>query len=224
MTEVADPALSADEWAQSSRSRSLVYGWFSTLYAAEASGPLLESYLAGKAASLFDGLAEAGLGVAVERMQIAVDALRDLPHAHLELAADFAQLFLLDADTGALPYASVYDTEHLQLYGPAEARMRAFLATASLAVRDEFKEPADHLAIYLSLMARLSEQDASTADRPGAARSQADFLQQALLSWLPRFASRNSQASPRFDFYPALAALLVEFVEHDARFVRESAE
>lgn len=221
MAEVADPALSAGEWEQSRRSRALVYAWFSTLYAAELSRPMLDSYFAGEAASLFDGLAETGLGVQVDRLQIAIDALRELPHAHLELAADFAQLFLLDADTGALPYASAYDTEQPQLYGPAEARMRTFLATASLAVRDEFKEPADHLAIYLSLMARLAEQDASADDRPLAMRGQADFLQQALLSWLPRFASRNNQASPRFDFYPALAALLLDFVEHDARFVRE---
>ena len=135
-------------------------------------------------------------------------------------------MFLLDAEAGALPYASAYDTEQLQLqlYGPAEARMRAFLATASLAVGDEFKEPADHLAVYLSLMARFAEQDASTDNRPVAARNQSDFLQDALLTWLPSFASRNRKASPRYDFYPALAALLVNFVEHDARFVRELAE
>ena len=224
MAEVPDPALSAVEWEQSSRSRSLVYGWFSTLYAAEVSRPMLKAYLAGEAASLFDCLADAGMGADVGRLKIAIDALRDVPHAHLELAADFAQLFLLDAEAGALPYASAYDKEHLQLYGPAEARMRAFLVTELLVVRDEFKEPADHLAIYLSLMARFAEQDASTDNRPLAARNQADFLQQALLSWLPSFVSRNMQASPRFDFYPALAALLVGFVEHDARFVRELTE
>jgi TorA-specific chaperone len=185
---------------------------------------MLESYLAGEAASLFDGLAGAGLDAEVGRLQIAIDALRDVPHAHLELAADFAQLFLLDADTGALPYASAYDTGQRQLYGPAQARMRALLATALLAVRDEFKEPADHLAVHLSLMARFAEQDASVGDCRGAARKQADFLQQALLSWLPSFESRHRQSSPRFDFYPALAALLVGFVEHDARFVGELAE
>lgn len=102
--------------------------------------------------------------------------------------------------------------------------MRAFLDTALLAVRDEFKEPADHLAIYLSLMARFAEQDANADNRPLAARGQADFLQQALLNWLPSFESRNRQASPRFDFYPALAALLLDFVDHDASFVRELAD
>jgi len=73
-------------------------------------------------------------------------------------------------------------------------------------------------------MARFAEQDAGTDNRSLAARNQADFLQQALLSWLPSFESRNRQASPRFDLYPALAALLVRFVEHDARFVREWTE
>lgn len=223
MSEDAAGALSPGHWAEASEQRALVYGWLSTLYAAEVPRRMLASYLAGDAAPMFEGLSALGFGPEVERFQCAIDALRHVNDAHLELAADFAQMFLLDAGSGALPYASAYDTEETRLYGPAEARMRTFLAGASLAIQDDFKEPADHLAIYLAVMARLAGQHAHTADIAAAARDQAAFLRDALLPWLSDFEARSQQASPRFDFYPALAALLTVLVKHDASFVRDVA-
>lgn len=59
--------------------------------------------------------------------------------------------------------------------------MRIFLAKASLAIQDEFKEPADHLAIYLAVMERLVTEQAQTTDASAAARDQASFLDDALL-------------------------------------------
>lgn len=224
MSEQEQAALSENDWAQLSEQYALVYGWFATLYAVEISESVLSDYLSGEAAPLLEGFAALGLGAEARRLQAAIDTLRDLPDAHLELAADFAQLFLLDAKTGALPYASAYEAGQTRLYGPAEERMRAFLANASLAIQDEFKEPADHLAIYLAVMERLVTQQAHTADISAAARDQASFLTDALLAWLPLFAARNQKASPRFDFYPALAALLCAFVEHAAGFVRTVAK
>lgn len=224
MPEQVDATLSPGEWAQVSEQRVLVYRWFSTLYAAEVPQHLLDSYLAGEAAPLFKGFSALGFAAEGQRLQAALDALREVEDAHLELAADFAQLFLLDANTGALPYASAYDTEQTRLFGPTEARMRSFLANASLAVEDEFKEPADHLAIYLAVMTQLIEQHAHASDTAAAACDQEAFLRDALLGWLPDFDARNQQASPRFDFYPALSALLVMFVEHDAIFVGEVAQ
>ncbi len=224
MPEQVDAVLSAREWAQVSGQRALVYNWFSTLYAAEVPQCLLNSYLAGEATPLFEGFSALGFGDEGQRLENALDALREVEAAHLELAADFAQLFLLDGKTGALPYASAYDTEQTRLFGPAEARMRAFLANASLAVEDEFKEPADHIAIYLAVMAQLIEQHSNASDTATAAYDQEAFLQDALLGWIPVFNARNQQASPRFDFYPALSALLVVFVEHDTNFVGEIAQ
>lgn len=223
MPEQENASLSPEEWTHVSEQYALVYGWFSTLYANEMPQPVLASYLSGEAAPLFEGFAILGLGAEARRLQAAIDALRDVPDAHLELAADFALMFLLDAETGALPYASAYGTEQTRLYGPAEEGMRTFLTDASLAIQDEFREPADHLAIYLAVMERLVTQQAHTADVSAAARDQASFLDDALLGWLPKFAARNQNASPRFDFYPALAALLSVFVERDASFVRDVA-
>lgn len=214
--------LSIREWAEVSRQRARLYGWFSALYVGEIPRQTLASYLAGDAAP-FEAFSALGLGAEVRRVRAGIEALRDVEDAHLELAADFAQMFLLDAKAGALPYASVYGAEDTRLYGPPEARMRSFLANASLAVRDEFREPADHLAVYLAVMARLAEEHAQAADIGAAARDQLAFLQDALLTWLPSFCASNQEASPRFDFYPALAALLIAVVRVDTRFIREIA-
>ncbi len=219
MPDAGNRGLGAREWAEVSAQRSRLYGWFSTLYAREIPKDTLASYLAGTD-SPFAAFSALGLGAEVRRLQAGLDALRGVADAHLDLAADFALLFLLDARTGALPYASVHGAEDARLYGPPEARMQEFLAGASLAVQDEFREPADHLAVYLAVMARLAEDQGQAADIGAAARDQIAFLQDALLSWLPAFDAAHHQASPRFDFYPALAALLVAVVRLDAQFLR----
>lgn len=219
MPEHAVADLSISEWVEVSTQRARVYGWFSTLYASEIPRHMLASYLAGDATP-FDAFTALGLNAEVRRLQAGIDSLRNVDHAHLELAADFAQMFLLDAKAGALPYASVYDADETRLYGPAEARMQSFLAGASLAVQDEFREPADHLAVYLAVMARITKEQAQTPDIGAAARDQRAFLQDALLTWLPYFCASSQEASPRFDFYPALADLLIAFVKVDVQFIR----
>lgn len=221
MSEQDSAILSLEDWAHTSEQRAFVYAWFSTLYAAEMPESMLAVYVSGGVSHLLEGFAILGLGAQAQRLQTAIDALGDVPDAHLELAADFALLFLLDAKTGALPYASAYINGQTRLYGATEARMRALLADASLDIRDDFKEPADHLAIYLAVMERLIRQHAHTADISAAARDQVTFLADALQSWLPEFAARHQQTSPRFDFYPALAELLCAFVEQDVAFFKQ---
>lgn len=218
--EVASGALSRAEWQQACRQRAALYGWFSTLYAAELPGPLLAQYQAGEARALLEGLRGIGLAGESERLLAAIDSLRAVPYAHLELAADFAQSFLLDAKAGALPYASCYEADDPQFCGPAEQRMRLFLAECSLALQEEFKEPADHLAIYLAVMAKVIEQPSGA---PGPASDQAAFLREALMGWLPKFVAQCQQVHTRFDFYPALAALLLAFVQQDELFLRDIA-
>ena len=231
MSAVEQTALGAVQWRLANRQRAQLYGWFATLYAAEVSEVALEGYLGDGYQPLYTGLADLGLGAEVARLQAAIETLRSLPLARLELAADFAQLFLLDARTGALPYASVYEDEGKGkgsvLYGAAEERMRSFLAESGLAIQADFREPADHLAVYLALMAKLAEQDAEqgivSTDFASAAFEQLSFLQSGLLGWLEAFVQRCQQARPRFDFYPALAALLYGFVGEDVLFLDDVA-
>ena len=222
--EVADAAaLSPAEWQFASTQRAGLYGWFARLYAEEVSEEMYRSHLANGGFAPFTGLAELGLGAEVHRLDAAIATLRAEQLPRLELAADFAQLFLLDGKTSALPYASAYaGTDSASpLFGAAEARMRDFLAASGLSIQADFREPADHLAVPLALMAELAGAASSAEDIPTAAATQADFLRTAVLDWLPRFVERCQQARPRFDVYPALAALLLGFVRADVTFLED---
>jgi len=217
-----DPA----EWELTSAQRGRLYGWFSALFAEEVSAAVFELHFAGGRFEPFAGLADLGLAEEVSRLEAAIASLRGIPLARLELAADFAQLFLLDARSGALPYASAYEGEasDARLYSEAETRMREFLASRALAIQPEFREPADHLAVLLSLLAHVAEQQSSGHDMATAARDQAALVRAALIDWLPRFAERCQEVKPRFDFYPALASLLLNFVQADLLFLDDIAE
>ena len=222
--EVADAAaLSPAEWQFASTQRAGLYGWFARLYAQEVSEEMFRSHFADGGFAPFAGLAELGLGAEVQRLDAAIAALRAEALPRLELAADFAQLFLLDGKTSALPYASAYEGKDSAspLFGAAEARMRDFLAARELAIQADFREPADHLAVPLALMAELAGKDAAAEDIPAAAAAQAGFIHAGLVDWLPRFVERCQQARPRFDVYPALAALLLGFVRADAAFLED---
>ena len=215
--------LSHEEWQFAGTQRAGLYGWFSRLYAEEVSEPLYRSHFADGGFAPFAGLAELSLEAEVQRLDAAIATLRAEQLPRLELAADFAQLFLLDGKTSALPYASAYaGTDSASpLFGAAEARMRDFLAASGLSIQADFREPADHLAVPLALMAELAGAASSAEDIPTAAATQADFLRTALLDWLPRFVERCQQARPRFDVYPALAALLLGFVRADVAFLED---
>ena len=221
---VADAAaLSPAEWQFASTQRAGLYGWFARLYAQEVSEEMFRSHFADGGFAPFAGLAELGLGAEVQRLDAAIAALRAEALPRLELAADFAQFFLLDGKTSALPYASAYEGKDSAspLFGAAEARMRDFLAARELAIQADFREPADHLAVPLALMAELAGKDAAAEDIPAAAAAQAGFIHAGLVDWLPRFVERCQQARPRFDVYPALAALLLGFVRADAAFLED---
>ena len=222
--EVADAAaLSPAEWQFASTQRAGLYGWFARLYAQEVSEEMFRSHFTDGGFAPFAGLAELGLGAEVQRLDAAIAALRAEALPRLELAADFAQLFLLDGKTSALPYASAYAGKDATspLFGAAEARMRDFLTASGLSIQADFREPADHLAVPLALMAELAGKDAAAEDIPAAAAAQAGFIHAGLVDWLPRFVERCQQARPRFDVYPALAALLLGFVRADVAFLED---
>ncbi|HQZ01153.1 MAG TPA: molecular chaperone TorD [Thauera sp.] len=229
MSAAEQIGLGAVQWRLANRQRAQLYGWFATLYAQEVSEVTLEGYFGEAYLPLYAGLADLGLEREVARLRKSIDALRATPLARLELAADFAQLFLLDAKTGALPYASAYEGEATGsvLYGAAEERMRAFLAESGLAIQAEFREPADHLAVYLALMAKLAEQDAEqgvdSTEFAAAALGQLSFLRGGVLGWLAAFVQRCQELEPQFDFYPALASLLLGFVREDELFLDDAA-
>lgn len=226
MSDSQAAQVSKAEWAFASAQRSRIYGGFAALFAKEVSDESFQAYFADGRFTPFVGLEELGLGAELQRLDTAIEALRREPLARLELAADFAQLFLLDAQTGALPYASAYEGDNTgsQLYSDAEAKMRQLLSAHGLAVESDFREPADHLAVLLSLLAYVAEERADISDVSSAAVEQSNLLRFGILDWLPRFVDRCQKTSPSFDVYPALASLLLAFVRADQLFLNDIAD
>lgn len=219
-------SISAEDWSLISHSRAAVYAWFSTLFALELNDDAVAAYRQGQADALLAGFDDIGLSAEAGRLRSALQGWAALPDLRVELAADFTRLFLLDARDAAAPYASAYLDK--QLYGEPHQQMQAFLQSGGLRVQADFKEPADHLAVFLAFMENNIRKAADVAphERRQAAALQADFLNEALLPWLPQFEAR-CQALRRdtaSDFYPAVAALLLAFITTDAAVLAASDE
>lgn len=200
--------------------RAEIYQWFSSLFALELTQEQMEAYQKGGIENLLRFLTHYGLQKESERLQNAINTWQLLETPRLELAADFASLFLLDGKHGALPYASHYLEADGNLYGDAERLMREYLAESELKLHKNFREPADHLAVFLALLARWNRQTIEKQEVKSVAKEQQNFIADTLLSWVPTFAKRVSEISVASDFYPAVVALLLSFLHLEEQFLQ----
>lgn len=190
--------------------QALICQWFSTLLATELDTPTLQAYMVGDAAPLLEDLALLDeLTQPVQALQQAISTLGLLEQPQLELAADFASLFLSDARHSPAPYASLY-LDDGRFNGPSSQRMQARLAAAGYGVDEQFKEPADHVAIMLDYLAE-SYRRLAQAPTPEAETNVALFVKDDLNSWLPELAQRAEKVDTASPFYPALLALVAKY-------------
>jgi TorA-specific chaperone len=90
------------------------------------------------------------------------------------------------------------------LAGDATGDMEKLLRQSDVSTDDAFREPSDHLAIELALLAWLIRRDADC-------RVQAALLDDHLLVWVPAFADRCRQCDPT-GFYAGAAQVLMAFL------------
>ncbi|WP_019933988.1 molecular chaperone TorD [Oceanimonas smirnovii] len=206
------PFFSSEHWQR----QAVLCQWFSTLMFKEPDDATLAAYQAGDATPLLNWLSEDGLQTETGALRSAIAGLSVFEHPRLELAADFATLFLSDARHSAAPYASCYLTERGGFMAEPARRMAARLENAGVMLPAEVKEPADHLAVMLDYLAggyrQLAEQDASAGG--DTLKGIGQFLEQELCSWLPAFYQRCRQARVASTFYPALAGLITAFCQN----------
>ncbi|QLB19666.1 molecular chaperone TorD [Mannheimia granulomatis] len=197
--------MAQTEWL-SREERQFSYRWFNAMLARELSDEQLNALQAGQFDDFFAFLTELGLREEVARVQAELTACGQLEFPRLELAADFAQLFLLDGTQSAIPYASAYlDESELTAH---LAEMDRLLAHFSLQINRETKEPSDHLGVYLNLLDKLLEQ--------GSGEEVQRFLQ-TQLPWLPRWVAKAQRVSTKTAFYQSLLQLLEKFVTYDLK-------
>lgn len=152
---------------------------------------------------------------AVLQFKRAVTALQQRPDARLELAADFAGLFLMTEKSAALPYASCYQGDSSR-FKQQSVQMKAILAQSGMTVAASFNEPEDHLALHLELLSHLSfALTEPQASRQALLRLRNDVLTYSL-HWLPAFTQRCVHHDT-FGFYAALSQLLLALVQMDER-------
>lgn len=190
--------------------QALLCQWFSTLLAAELDEATVLAYLRGDAGPLLADLELVEeLTQPIAQLRQAISTLGLLEQPQLELAADFAGLFLSDARHSPAPYASLY-LDDKRFSGPSLQRMQARLAAIGMAVSEQLPEPADHLSIMLDYLAEGYRQLADNPT-PAAEAEVAKFVQDELASWLPEWASRAKTVDTASQFYPALLSLIAAY-------------
>ncbi|MGL5030228.1 MAG: molecular chaperone TorD [Aeromonas sp.] len=210
------------EFIATSERRAELYWWFATLFAAELSDEQIAEYDTYDVKSFLKSLSTLDpMREAVAELNDAIARLLVRTDRQLELAADFAGLFLGDPKQGALPYESLYRGETKLLMQAPMTEMQARLDRLGINVSDKYQEPADHLAIELDLMGNLiiRAAEASTAIlRENWLDEQDALLHTHLLSWFDKFEATCRAADP-FGFYGASARLLGVFLKMDANYL-----
>ncbi len=221
-------------WPTLMAKRAEIYHWFAAIFALELTEEQISAYQEGAISPLLSFLKESGFQEECRALQYAIqqwERLGDTKMIQLELAADFASLFLLDGKHAALPYASFYLEESGNLFGDLEGAIGQLLLDNQLRVDKDFNEPADHLAIILTVLAKWSERSqAQSKEQNAIAESiksittQMQYIDDALLSWLPAFVARGEKITVKSSFYPTVMKLLLAYLEADRQFLEEMGE
>ncbi len=202
--------------------RAEIYWWLSSLLTSELTAEQIEEYDSFEIRTFLANLAETPeLSNAVNSLIEKLNQLKNREDAQLELAADFCGAFLGSNKTSALPYASIYlDKSGLLNAKPAQ-EMRDLLEKYDIAQKAEFNEPADHIAIELDFLGNLivmTNQQQDEEKFEAYMQAQADFINDKLLSWVPKF-SQNCKKCDSFGFYAAITHLLSTFLQLDSTYL-----
>ncbi|EAN9691873.1 molecular chaperone TorD [Salmonella enterica] len=197
---IKQPALAQEQYA-------CVYAWLALLFFREVDD---EGLIQLQSAEIADWLAllkrQTALAASVALLEQKIAALSLRQDAQLELAADFCGLFLMTDKKSALPYASQYPQQE-------PGMIKHLLLEAGMEVNDDFKEPTDHLAIYLELLSHLHFSLGESFQQRRMNKLRQKTLS-SLLEWLPEFTNNCLKHDP-YGFYAALSQLLLAIVRFD---------
>ncbi|AWH88201.1 molecular chaperone TorD [Limnobaculum parvum] len=195
------------------RERANIYRWFACLLFQELSVTDIASLNSPELQQLLRGLKSIPeLHLPADLFRRKLKALANRPNNQLELAADYAELFLMAPPSGVSPYAGHYPHS-----SPAEERILMDQWLNRLKQQTSNNEAADHLAVQLAVMALLIE---SLDDLSPSFTSQRQYLNERLLSWLPSLV-KLCQQRDKFGFYSSLLRLLKSYILQDEQYLTE---
>lgn len=172
--------------------------WLAGIFAAPPDAARLAAWRAPQGQATLEALgAAAGVGAEVAAVLACRGDALAVARAHERLFSGMA------GPRGVAPFQSVIAGG--RLWGEAAAAMRARLAAAGVApVAALEREPPDHVATELALLAALLQRGEG-----GAARA---LAREQMAPWLGRFAAALAEADPE-GFHAAAAALAAALVE-----------
>lgn len=212
---------------ESSPIRAQLYRWLSTLFAKEIDAETLVQYRQGAGKVFLKELSTIpALEARVKKLQHLLEQNNDVDDFALELAGAYGFLFLGAGGRQSVPpYESVYTSERGSMFQEAERKTREVLEELGLGVSKDLPEPADHIALQLELMARLTEMaidvELTDTERFAALQMQQKaFLEDHLLNWVPAFSADCTEHDPS-GLYAALAQLTVTILKKDQVYLEE---
>jgi TorA maturation chaperone TorD len=206
------------------QNRASTYGFLSHVYRQEATSAFLAELmeqLSGEAQEEAESEGYRTLREYVGEIEQA-----DIEKVQVDLAAEYAGLFLSMGPKPVFPYESVYTSPDRLVMQKARDEVLVEYRKEGLDRIAEFNEPEDHIAIELEFMAYLCQKaaDAMQArDRIGAAgalEKQRAFLQEHLLVWVPEFCKDVQQAT-KTGFYKGIAQITAEHLSMELNTVDE---
>ena len=113
------------------------------------------------------------------------------------LEYEFNRLFVGPGRVQAPPYASIYLDPEPQLMGRTTDDIRELMRAVGLSLRDQGREPEDHLSFELELWCVLARLEAQYAATPEVLQEIRDarrrFVREHLALWIPDFLQRAGQ-------------------------------
>ena len=213
--------------SQIAANRAALYHWFAMAFFAPPTLDEVIDMRQGKAQRLLQSLAATpGAGPGVDAMSEVLDAAAPATVVSALGVAHARLFFGVGVHEATPPYRSVYSSEQGLLCQHATAEMERVLRQHRLRLQDAVNEPSDHVSIQLEVMAQLALRYAEAAAENSDALAhlqaeQAAFLDEQLLSWLPAFARRVTEAD-ELGFHAGLANVLVPVLAQDLAFLRET--
>lgn len=212
----------------SARARASIYRMLASLYRKE----LDAQEIAGLAEALRDGIPAVDNPVMAQGYRdIAAYLNGDTAAMRLDLAVDFACAILAAGsydERRATPYESVFTSESGLLMQEARDDVYRLMCEAHLGVREELREPEDHLGFECEFMAKLADRQADALERrdleeaAATLRVQTQMHANHLLNWIDDYCDCLEKVAKTV-FYRGVAKLTRGFVHDERDFIADSA-
>jgi TorA maturation chaperone TorD len=216
-----------------SRSRQSFYSFLTTVFQKELTEDIIrelqsksDSLLALRAMEDLDN-EKLNSGRRILGGYLAESAKRNLAAVHVELAMEYAGLFLGVWGAPSHPSESVY-AGGTKMSKERDEVLKSY-TQAGLIASEKFREPEDHIAMELQFMSFLSGETAKAAEAGDTGKAietietQESFLKKHLGHWIGLL-TRDVLKTGRVGFYKGICLITTGFVEEDIKILSDLKE